>query len=69
MFSQDDFGIRPQDPFNVLQPDKLSETQLEVLNRLMTPLIGTQAVGIYHYLSQFANLDSNQSISHYVIMS
>lgn len=69
MFSQDDFGIRPQDPFNVLQPEKLSETQLEVLNRLMTPLIGTQAVGIYHYLSQFANLDSNQSISHYVIMS
>lgn len=69
MFNQDDFGIRPQDPFNVFQPDKLSVTQLEVLNRLITPLIGTQAIGVYHYLSQFANSSVNHSTSHYVIMS
>lgn len=69
MFNQDDFGIRPQDPFNVLQSEKLSEAQLEVLNRLFTPLIGTRAIGVYHYLSQFANPKHNQASTHYVIMS
>ncbi|PTK42636.1 helicase DnaB, partial [Staphylococcus nepalensis] len=54
--SQNDFGLRPQDPFKVLQAQKLSASQLEVLNRLFTPLIGTTAIGVYHYLSQFAEV-------------
>lgn len=68
LLNQNDFGLRPQDPFNVIQPVKLSESQLEILNRLFTPLIGTQAIGVYHYLSQFSH-SKNQSNSHYVIMS
>lgn len=68
LLNQNDFGLRPQDPFNVIQPEKLSESQLEILNRLFTPLVGTQAIGVYHYLAQFSK-SKNQSNNHYVIMS
>ncbi|MHD0397487.1 replication initiation and membrane attachment family protein [Staphylococcus simulans] len=67
--SQNDFGLRPQDPFKVLQAQKLSASQLEVLNRLFTPLIGTTAIGVYHYLSQFAEVKQQKNYTHYVIMS
>ncbi|WP_105992584.1 replication initiation and membrane attachment family protein [Staphylococcus simulans] len=69
MMRQSDFGLRPQDPFKVLQAEKLSEAQLEVLNRLFTPLIGTTAIGVYHYLSQFASYPAESNKTHYVIMS
>ncbi|MGV3065795.1 replication initiation and membrane attachment family protein [Staphylococcus simulans] len=67
--SQNDFGLRPQDPFKVLQAQKLSASQLEVLNRLFTPLIGTTAIGVYHYLSQFTETKQQNDYTHYVIMS
>lgn len=67
--SQSDFGLRSQDPFKVLQVQKLSALQLEVLNRLFTPLIGTTAIGVYHYLSQFAEAKQQKNYTHYVIMS
>ncbi|UXR33886.1 replication initiation and membrane attachment family protein [Staphylococcus simulans] len=67
--SQNDFGLRPQDPFKVLQAQKLSASQLEVLNRLFTPLIGTTAIGVYHYLSQFAEVKQQKDYTHYVILS
>lgn len=67
--SQNDFGLRPQDPFKVLQAQKLSASQLEVLNRLFTPLIGTTAIGVYHYLSQFTETKQQKDYTHYVIMS
>lgn len=67
--SQNDFGLRPQDPFKVLQAQKLSASQLEVLSRLFTPLIGTTAIGVYHYLSQFTETKQQNDYTHYVIMS
>lgn len=67
--SQSDFGLRPQDPFKVLQAQKLSAAQLEVLNRLFIPLIGTTAIGVYHYLSQFVSVKQQKDYTHYVIMS
>ena len=44
-----EFGLRPKDQFKVMQHFDLNTNHLEVLNRLYTPLIGTQAVGFISF--------------------
>lgn len=63
-----ELGLRPQDSFEVIQDFHLNSQHLEILNRLFTPLIGTQAIGLYHFMHQFSN-DIEQPLTHYVIMN
>ncbi len=63
-----EFGLRPQDSFEVIQNFHLNSQHLEILNRLFTPLIGQQAIGLYHFMHQFSN-DNEQALTHYVIMN
>lgn len=63
-----ELGLRPQDSFEVIQDFYLNSQHLEILNRLFTPLIGPQAIGLYHFMHQFSN-DIEQPLTHYVIMN
>lgn len=63
-----ELGLRPQDSFEVIQDFYLNSQHLEILNRLFTPLIGPQAIGLYHFMHQFSN-DVEQPLTHYVIMN
>ena len=63
-----ELGLRPQDSFEVIQDFYLNSQHLEILNRLFTPLIGPQAIGLYHFMHQFSN-DLEQPLTHYVIIS
>lgn len=63
-----ELGLRPQDSFEVIQDFHLNSQHLEILNRLFTPLIGPQAIGLYHFMHQFSN-DIEQPLTHYVIMN
>ncbi|MBF7016888.1 replication initiation and membrane attachment family protein [Staphylococcus durrellii] len=64
-----DFGLRPQDNFKVIRDFSINEQHLDILNRLFTPLIGPNAMGLYYYLDQFVIQDSEIVTTHYVIMS
>ncbi len=66
-----EFGLRPKDQFKVMQHFDLNTNHLEVLNRLYTPLIGTQAVGLYHFMTQFVKESHNETLilSHYIFMN
>ncbi|HCY5005002.1 TPA: helicase DnaB, partial [Staphylococcus aureus] len=66
-----EFGLRPKDQFKVMQHFDLNTNHLEVLNRLYTPLIGTQAVGLYHFMTQFVKDSHNETLilSHYIFMN
>ncbi|MBE2136707.1 replication initiation and membrane attachment family protein [Staphylococcus argenteus] len=66
-----EFGLRPKDQFQVMQHFDLNTNHLEVLNRLYTPLIGTQAVGLYHFMTQFVEKNRNTTsiLSHYIFMN
>ncbi len=44
-----------------MQHFDLNTNHLEVLNRLYTPLIGTQAVGLYHFMTQFVKESHNET--------
>lgn len=63
-----ELGLRPQDSFEVIQDFYLNSQHLEILNRLFTPLIGPQAIGLYHFMHQFS-IDIEQPLTHYVIMN
>lgn len=64
-----DFGLRPQDNFNVIRDFSINDQHLEILNRLFTPLIGPNAMGLYYYLEQFVTQDTERVTTHYVVMS
>ncbi|WP_436859810.1 replication initiation and membrane attachment family protein [Staphylococcus caeli] len=64
-----DYGLRPHDNFNVVRNFYLNNNHLEILNRLFTPMIGANATGLYHYLNQFVELNTDVVLTHYIIMS
>lgn len=66
-----EFGLRPQDQFEVLQYFELNHNHLDVLNRLFTPLIGSKAIGLYHFMTQFVERHRTAAhyLSHYVFMN
>ncbi|MBO1198483.1 replication initiation and membrane attachment family protein [Staphylococcus simiae] len=66
-----EFGLRPQDQFEVIQYFELNQSHLDVLNRLFTPLIGSKAIGLYHFMTQFVerHRTSSHYLSHYVFMN
>ncbi|EHJ06919.1 replication initiation and membrane attachment family protein [Staphylococcus simiae] len=66
-----EFGLRPQDQFEVIQYFDLNHSHLDVLNRLFTPLIGSKAIGLYHFMTQFVERrrTSSHYLSHYVFMN
>lgn len=64
-----EYGLRPQDSFEVIKEFQLTTEHLEILNRLFTPLIGPQAIGLYHFMNQFVNNQSNYPLTHYVFMN
>lgn len=64
-----DFGLRPQDQFQVLQRFDMNRTHLDILNRLFTPLIGAEAIGLYHFLHQFSSPEHDYTLTHYVFMN
>lgn len=67
---KNDFGLRPKDGFYVLRDFRLNSEHIELINRLFTPLIGSEATGLYIYLDQFANVPADTSpFTHYVFMS
>lgn len=64
-----DYGLRPQDDFHVLRHFYLNHKHLEILNRLFTPMIGSNAIGLYHYLNQFVEFEQDVVLTHYIIMN
>lgn len=64
-----DYGLRPQDDFHVLRHFYLNHKHLEILNRLFTPMIGSNAIGLYHYLNQFVEFKQDVVLTHYIIMN
>ncbi|MDN6699076.1 MAG: helicase DnaB, partial [Staphylococcus equorum] len=64
-----DYGLRPHDNFTVVRNFYLNSKHLEILNRLFTPMIGANAIGLYHYLNQFVEYEANSVLTHYIIMS
>ncbi|WP_394452241.1 replication initiation and membrane attachment family protein [Staphylococcus lugdunensis] len=63
------FDLRPRDSFEVIRHFELSQAHLEILNRLYAPLIGTHAIGLYHYLNQFVSENNQELLTHYIIMN
>ena len=47
-----EYGLRPQDSFEVIKEFQLTTEHLEILNRLFTPLIGPQSIGLYNFINQ-----------------
>lgn len=64
-----DYGLRPHDDFHVIRRFYLNHKHLEILNRLFTPMIGSKAIGLYHYLNQFVEFKQDMVLTHYIIMS
>ena len=64
-----DYGLRPHDNFNVIRNFEINHRHLQILNRLFTPLIGPEAIGLYHYLNQFVEQSDDTIATHYIIMS
>jgi replication initiation and membrane attachment protein len=64
-----DFGLRPQDSFNVIRDFSINEQHFDILNRLFTPLVGPNAMGLYYYLEQFVTQKAEIVSTHYVVMS
>lgn len=64
-----DYGLRPHDNFSVVRNFTINNNHLEILNRLFTPMIGSNATGLYHYLNQFAELEPDTVLTHYIVMS
>lgn len=64
-----DYGLRPHDNFTVIRHFHINHSHLEILNRLYTPMIGSNAIGLYHYLDQFVEFKTDSVLTHYIIMS
>lgn len=64
-----EYGLRPHDGFAVYRYFFFNHNHLDILNRLYVPLIGTQAIGVYHYMNQFVNESVSETLTHYTIMN
>ncbi|MCJ1656160.1 DnaD domain protein [Staphylococcus sp. NRL 16/872] len=64
-----EYGLRPHDGFKVYRNFFFNHNHLDILNRLYVPLIGTQAIGVYHYMNQFVNESMSETLTHYTIMN
>ncbi len=64
-----EYGLRPKDGFEVIKHFQLTSEHLEILNRLFTPLIGLQSIGLYHFMNQFVDNDNHITLTHYIFMN
>lgn len=64
-----EYGLRPQDGFEVIKEFQITTEHLEILNRLFTPLIGPQSIGLYHFMNQFTDDNNHYPLTHYVFMN
>ncbi|MCI2774606.1 replication initiation and membrane attachment family protein [Staphylococcus petrasii] len=64
-----EYGLSPHDGFAVYRYFFFNHNHLDILNRLYVPLIGTQAIGVYHYMNQFVNESVSETLTHYTIMN
>lgn len=64
-----EYGLRPQDSFEVIKEFQLTTEHLEILNRLFTPLIGPQSIGLYHFINQFVDDHHHYPLTHYIFMN
>ncbi|WP_229726478.1 replication initiation and membrane attachment family protein, partial [Mammaliicoccus stepanovicii] len=62
-------GIKPSDGFYVKSNYSYTHVHQDILISLYTPLIGTDAIGVYLYLSQFNFHNENDAMNHYTIMN
>lgn len=62
-------GIKPSDGFYVKSNYNYTHVHQDILTSLYTPLIGTDAIGVYLYLSQFNFHNELEAFSHYTIMN
>ncbi|NCJ15481.1 DnaD domain protein [Staphylococcus pseudintermedius] len=61
--------LSPHDGFIVMRPFQYHAVHYDILNRLFTPLIGAEAIGVYQFLNQFESATFDQGFTHYTIMS
>ena len=57
-----EYGLRPQDSFEVIKEFQLTTEHLEILNS--TPLIGPQSIGLYHFINQFVDDHHHYPLTH-----
>lgn len=62
-------GIKPSDGFYVKSNYNYTHVHQDILVSLYTPLIGTDAIGVYLYLSQFNYHRETEAYNHYTIMN
>ncbi|MCJ0914151.1 MULTISPECIES: DnaD domain protein [Mammaliicoccus] len=62
-------GIKPSDGFYVKSNYNYTHVHQDILVSLYTPLIGTDAIGVYLYLSQFNYHHETEAYNHYTIMN
>lgn len=62
-------GIKPSDGFYVKSNYNYTHIHQDILTSLYTPLIGTDAIGVYLYLSQFNYHNEPLPNNHYTIMN
>ncbi|WP_086427578.1 replication initiation and membrane attachment family protein [Staphylococcus cornubiensis] len=61
--------LSPHDGFIVMRQFQYHSVHYDILNRLFTPLIGAEAIGVYQFLNQFESATFDQGFTHYTIMS
>ncbi|MCI2947744.1 DnaD domain protein [Staphylococcus caledonicus] len=64
-----EYGLSPHDGFQVYRYFYLNHSHLDILNRLYVPLIGAQAIGLYHFMNQFIHDKTDEVYTHYTIMN
>lgn len=62
-------GVKPSDGFYVKSNYNYTHVHQDILISLYTPLIGTDAIGVYLYLSQFNYHNEIEAYNHYTIMN
>ncbi|WP_016910912.1 replication initiation and membrane attachment family protein [Mammaliicoccus vitulinus] len=62
-------GVKPSDGFYVKSNYNYTHVHQDILISLYTPLIGTDAIGVYLYLSQFNFHNETEAYNHYTIMN
>ena len=61
-----EYGLKPQDGFEVITHFEFTSQHLDILNRLFTPLIGVESIGLYHFMSQFIDESQQLGLTHYI---
>lgn len=64
-----EYGLKPQDGFEVITHFEFTSQHLDILNRLFTPLIGVESIGLYHFMSQFIDESQHLGLTHYIFMN